>query len=51
MLQQFLKVRSRNYLPVTVAKASDLIINQQSADKLGVEIPESILERAEVYKK
>ncbi len=38
-------------LPVTVAKASDLIINQQSADKLGIEIPQSILDRAEVYKK
>ncbi|WP_105902398.1 ABC transporter substrate-binding protein [Vibrio gangliei] len=38
-------------LPVKVAKASDLIINEQAAKQLGVEIPQSILDRAEVFKK
>lgn len=38
-------------LPVHVAKASDLIINTQAATQLGINIPQSILERAEVFKK
>ncbi|WP_413478235.1 ABC transporter substrate-binding protein [Vibrio hibernica] len=38
-------------LPVHVAKASDLIINIQAAEKLGFTIPSSILDRAEVFKK
>ena len=33
-------------LPVKIAKASDLIINKQAAEKLGINIPPSILERA-----
>ncbi|OEF26955.1 ABC transporter substrate-binding protein [Vibrio rumoiensis] len=37
-------------LPVTIAKASDLIINKQAAEDLGITIPKSILDRAEVSK-
>ncbi|MGF1682645.1 ABC transporter substrate-binding protein [Photobacterium minamisatsumaniensis] len=33
-------------LPVTVAKGSDLALNQQAANKLGITFPTSIMERA-----
>ncbi|MGB2079461.1 MAG: ABC transporter substrate-binding protein, partial [Vibrio sp.] len=35
-------------LPVQVAKASDLVVNPQAAQQLGIEIPQSILDRAKV---
>jgi putative ABC transport system substrate-binding protein len=33
-------------LPVKVAKGSDLIVNKTAADKLGITIPQSVLDRA-----
>ncbi|MFV0575717.1 MAG: ABC transporter substrate binding protein [Vibrio sp.] len=38
-------------LPVQVAKASDLVVSETAAKKLGVTIPQSILDRAKKFEK
>lgn len=38
-------------MPVTFAKGSDLFLNQQAADKLGITFPEALVKRASSIKK
>jgi len=38
-------------IPVTFAKGSDLFLNQQAADKLGITFPEAMVKRASSIKK
>ncbi len=38
-------------IPVTFAKGSDLFLNQQAADKLGITLPEAMVKRASSIKK